>query len=119
MNSKLIGGILLVTGTTIGAGMLALPIATAQLGFWGSLVLLIVGWAIMVSSAFLFLEVNLWLPANTNFISMAGATLGKGGQIITWLVYLMLMYSILSAYMDGGGDLLHYVFTTGGIQISP
>ena len=26
MNSKLIGGILLVVGTTIGAGMLALPI---------------------------------------------------------------------------------------------
>jgi len=118
MNSKLIGGILLVTGTTIGAGMLALPIATAQLGFWGSLVLLISGWAIMMASAYLFLEVNLWLPANTNLISMAGATLGKGGQAVTWVVYLLLMYSILSAYTAGGGDLFHYVLTSAHLDIS-
>ena len=45
MNFKLFGSILLVIGTSIGAGMLALPIATAQLGFTGSLVLLLfAGW---------------------------------------------------------------------------
>jgi tyrosine-specific transport protein len=119
MNSKLIGGILLVTGTTIGAGMLALPVATAQLGFVGSLILLIVGWAIMLVSAFLFLEVNLRLPSNTNLISMVGVTLGKGGQAIAWVVYLLFMYSILSAYTAGGGDLFHYVLSNSGVTISP
>ncbi|MBX3708195.1 MAG: tryptophan/tyrosine permease [Gammaproteobacteria bacterium] len=118
MNSKLIGGVLLVVGTTIGAGMLALPVATAQLGFWGSLVLLISCWGIMTACAFLFLEVNLWLPPNSNLVSMAGATLGKTGQGITWVVYLVLLYSILCAYIAGGGDLFHYILTTGGIKIS-
>jgi len=118
MNSKLLGGVLLIVGTTIGAGILALPIATAQLGFWGSLVLLISSWAIMTTCAFLFLEVNLWLPPNTNLISMAGATLGRGGQAIAWFTYLLLLYSILSAYIAGGGDLLHYLLITGGISIS-
>lgn len=118
MNSKVIGGILLVVGTTIGAGMLALPLATAQLGFFGSVVLLIASWAIMTASAFLFLEVNLWLPPNSNLISMAGATLGKGGQVVTWGFYLLLLYSILCAYIAGGGDLLHYVLSTAGIQLS-
>jgi tyrosine-specific transport protein len=117
MNSKLVGGILLIVGTTIGAGILALPVATAQLGFWGSLVLLISSWAVMTTCAFLFLEVNLWLPANTNLISMAGATLGRGGQAVAWLAYLVLLYSILSAYIAGGGDLLHYLLVTGGIQL--
>lgn len=117
MNSKLFGGILLVVGTTIGAGMLALPVATAQLGFVGSIVLLIACWAIMTACAFLFLEVNMWLPPNSNLISMAGATLGKAGQIVTWIIYLLLLYSILSAYIAGGGDLFHFLLASIGANI--
>ena len=41
MNSKVLGGILLIVGTSIGGGMLALPLATAEGGFIGALVLLI------------------------------------------------------------------------------
>ncbi len=118
MDFKLLGGILLVMGTTIGAGILALPVATSQLGFWGSLILLLSCWTIMTTCAFLFLEVNLWLPANSNLVSMAGATLGKVGQAIAWVFYLLLLYSILSAYIAGGGDLLHFLFATGGLNIS-
>jgi tyrosine-specific transport protein len=33
MDSKLFGGILLILGTAIGGGMLALPIATTEIGF--------------------------------------------------------------------------------------
>jgi tyrosine-specific transport protein len=118
MQAKLLGGILLVVGTTIGAGILALPIATAQLGFLGSLALLLVCWIVMTACAFLFLEVNLWLPPQTNLVSMAGATLGRAGQCVAWVVYLVLLYSILCAYIAGGGDLFHYLLTTGGIPIS-
>lgn len=118
MNSKLFGGILLVVGTTIGAGMLALPIATAQLGFMGSVLLLIACWAVMTLCAFLFLEVNLWLPPNTNLISMAGLTLGRWGQVVAWGAYLLLLYSILSAYIAGGGDLFHYLLKTSGLNTS-
>lgn len=117
MNSKLFGGILLIVGTTIGAGMLALPVATAQLGFTGSVILLIACWAIMTACSFLFLEVNLQLPDNSNLISMAGATLGKLGQAVAWIFYLLLLYSILSAYIAGGGDLFHYILGKQGIEI--
>lgn len=118
MNSKLIGGILLVVGCTIGAGILALPVATAELGFIGSMVLLMSAWLIMTICAFLFLEVTLWLPPGTNLISMAGATLGEPGQAITWFTYLILLYSFICAYIAGGGDLVHYLLGTAGIQLS-
>lgn len=117
MNTKLLGGILLVVGTTIGAGMLALPVATAQLGFWGSVILLIACWAIMTSCSFVFLEVNLLLPAESNLVSMAGATLGIAGQATAWIFYLLLLYSILSAYIAGGGDLFHYILTGAGFNL--
>lgn len=112
MDSKLIGSILLVVGTSIGGGMLALPIATAQLGFVGALILLIACWFVMTVGAFLILEVNLWLAQNNNVISMARVTIGPVGQIIAWLTYLLLLYSLLCAYISGGSDLFHYLLTT-------
>jgi tyrosine-specific transport protein len=107
MDFKLIGSILLIVGTSIGAGMLALPIATAELGFVGSLILLVLCWMIMTAGAFLILEVNLWMPLNSNIITMARQTTGKVGQVIAWIVYLLLLYSLLCAYIAGGADLLH------------
>lgn len=107
MDSKLIGGILLIVGTSIGAGMLGLPLATASLGFVGSLFLLLACWVLMTFSAFLILEVNLLMPDNSNLISMAKATLGKSGQAVAWAVTLLLLYSILCAYISGGSDLFH------------
>jgi tyrosine-specific transport protein len=107
MVSKLIGSILLIVGTTIGAGMLALPIATAQLGLTGALILLLICWFIMTAGALLLLEVNLWLPQNSHLVSMAKATLGGKGELIAWISYLFLLYSLLCAYIAGGSDLLH------------
>lgn len=107
MDFKLIGSILLIVGTSIGAGMLALPIATAQLGFLGSIVLLLVCWFVMTAGALLLLEVNLWLPQNNNLITMAKSTIGPIGQLIAWIMYLLLLYSLICAYIAGGSDLFH------------
>lgn len=107
MDFKLLGSVLLIVGTSIGAGMLALPIATAQLGFIGSFILLIVCWSVMTAGAFLILEVNLWMPQSSNLISMARATLGPLGQLLAWVCYLLLLYSLLCAYISGGSELLN------------
>lgn len=115
MDFKLIGCILLIVGTSIGAGMLALPIATAQLGFIGAVILLLGCWFVMTVGAFLLLEINLWLPQGTNLISMAGATIGPLGQIISWLTYLLLLYSLLCAYIAGGSDLFHNLLSKQGL----
>ncbi|MBA2654965.1 MAG: tryptophan/tyrosine permease [Gammaproteobacteria bacterium] len=117
MDSKLIGGILLIVGTSIGAGMLGLPIAAAELGFVGSLIFLLVCWLIMVVGALYLLEVNLWLPINSNLISMAKATIGPLGQGLAWLTYLLLLYSLLCAYIAGGSDLFHNVLEASGLDL--
>lgn len=116
MDFKLIGSILLVVGTSVGAGMLALPIATAELGFLGALLLLIVCWFVMTAGALLLLEANLWLPQNNNLITMARETIGPVGQIIAWVMYLLLLYSLICAYIAGGSDLLHNFFVHANIE---
>lgn len=94
-------------GTSIGGGMLALPISTAEVGFTNSLLFLFLCWAIMTAGALLVLEVNLRLPLGSNMISMAKSTLGLPGQIVAWITYLFLLYTLLSAYISGGSDVLN------------
>lgn len=118
MNIKQLGGILLITGNAIGGGMLALPLATAQAGFFNSSLFLIACWGIMLAGGLLILEVNLWFPPNSHLISMARVTLGVPGEIIAWLCYLLLLYTLLSAYIAGGSDFLQGIFQKIDIHFS-
>ncbi|EPY7926284.1 aromatic amino acid transport family protein, partial [Klebsiella pneumoniae] len=57
MKNRTLGSILIVAGTTIGAGMLAMPLAAAGVGFTVTLGLLFTLWALMCYTALLLLEV--------------------------------------------------------------
>lgn len=116
MDHKVIGGILMIMGTTVGAGLLALPIASAGVGFPGSFLLLILCWAVMTFSAFWILEANLWFATESNLISMTRATLGKPGAAIAWLSCLLLLYSLVCAYVSVGADILTSFLTVLHIQ---
>ncbi len=117
MNTKLIGGVFLIVGTSLGAAMLALPASTVASGFWPSVCLLLGCWLIMTLGALAILEISLWLPDNNNMISMAGATLGRVGQTVAWITYLVLLYALISAYIAGGADVVQYLLTLANINI--
>lgn len=102
------GGILLVAGTTVGAGMLALPIVTGFAGFFPSCALFFVYWLFMTYTALLMLEVNLWMKkSDGNMITMAAMTLGPLGKWVSWIAYLFLLYALTTAYLAGGGPILN------------
>lgn len=107
MNSqaKLLGGILLVSGTTIGAAILALPVITGFAGFFPSIALLVFFWLFMTYTAYLMLEVNLSMKGNVNLISMAKNTLGRWGEALSWITYLFLLYALTTAYIAGSGPI--------------
>lgn len=102
---KIFGSILLIVGTSIGAGMLGLPIATGLSGFIPSMGVFFICGTLMIWSAFLILEVIYVLKKNTNLISMARHTLGKWGVILTLFTFLGLFYALLSAYIEASGDI--------------
>lgn len=117
MQSRFIGGLLLIVGTSIGGGMLALPIVNASAGFWASTLFLLGCWALMTLGALFILEVNLYLPPGKNMVSMAAETLGKPGIVVTWFSYLFLLYTLLAAYISGGADVFGSIFTHFGIHL--
>lgn len=116
-NSKLLGGVLLIVGTSIGGGMLALPVSTAAVGIAHSTLFLFFCWLVMTCGAFLILEVNLRLPAGSNMISMAKTTLGLPGQVVAWVTYLFLLYTLLAAYISGGSDVFNALLQQVHIHI--
>jgi tyrosine-specific transport protein len=99
-------GALLVAGTSIGGGMLALPVLTSQAGFLPSLVVYILCWLFMASTGLLFLEVSQWVKGESNILSMAEYTLGRPGKFFAWIVYLFLFYCLTVAYMVGCGNIM-------------
>lgn len=114
---NLFGAILLLAGTCIGAGMLALPVSTSPVGFFMSLGLLIIAWSFMCYTGFLVVEANLWFPDGTNYISMAKKTLGKAGGAFAWIAFLLLLYCLMAAYITGGGALVLGALKQHGIII--
>ncbi len=77
--NKTIGSMLIIAGTTIGAGMLALPIASSGLGFSTAMVILFVAWCLMTYTALLTLELHQYAPANATLNTLAKNLLGQKG----------------------------------------
>lgn len=107
-------GALLIGGTALGAGMLALPVATAGGGLVPSWCIYIISWLFGVSTGLLFVEIGLWMKPGANIVTMATELLGSWGRKAVWILYIFLFYFLTIAYVAGGGDLL-YRITQGGV----
>lgn len=114
---SLIGGMLLVAGCCIGAGMLGLPVLSAQAGFYPSTVVFFICWLFMASTGLLLLEVNLWHEADINIVTMARRSLGRAGQVVSWCIFLFLFYSLMVAYVAASDSLVtDFIQQVSGLQ---
>lgn len=107
---SVLGSTALIAGTTVGAGILALPTVTLPSGVAPSTVLLIAVWLYALISGLLIAEVSLDVMrkegANSSFLAMVENILGKPGAILAGGAYLFLHYALLVAYIAQGGEIL-------------
>lgn len=106
-NNKTFGSMLIIAGTTIGAGMLALPLASAGLGFGVASILMLLLWGLMSYTALLMLEVHQHAPAHATLHTLAHKLLGRKGQLLASLAMMFLLYALCAAYIAGGGAQLN------------
>lgn len=104
------GGMLLIAGSCIGAGMLGLPILTGMAGFLPSLLMFIIACIFMTTTSLLIVEIGQWFDGRTNFISMVTRMLGPLGRVVCWVLYLFLFYALLTAYIAGSGNHVTSIF---------
>ncbi|MCG2839018.1 tyrosine transporter [Photobacterium sp. WH77] len=118
MNMKLLGSSLIIAGTALGAGMLAIPMVLAQFGLlWGTLLMLLI-WVGTTYAALLLLEASIKSGGGLGMNSIARKTLGKGGQLVTNGLLYALLVCLLMAYIIGAGDLLKKLTDSLGVVLS-
>lgn len=101
--SKIFGSTLIIAGTTIGAGMLALPLASAGIGFTTSLVIMLGLWALMAYTALLMVEVHQHADKDATLHTLAKQFLGQKGKWVASFAMMFLFYALCAAYIAGGG----------------
>jgi len=106
-------GVLLISGTCIGAGMLAVPVVTGVAGFGPSLAINAVCWLFMLMTGLLFLEATLWSEDGANLLTMCKRFLGPWGVCIGGASFLFLYWCLEVSYISGGSPLFMSLF---GIQ---
>ncbi|KAB2615287.1 hypothetical protein D8674_021875 [Pyrus ussuriensis x Pyrus communis] len=108
---SLASAILLVAGTTVGAGILAIPAVTLESGFLASALTCILCWLYMVATGLLIAQVNVNTmcelgSGSVSLVSMAMRTMGSVGvQIVCWS-YIFIHYALLVAYVARSSEIL-------------
>ncbi|MDD9173685.1 MULTISPECIES: amino acid permease [Aliivibrio] len=118
MNLKLIGSSLIISGTALGAGMLAIPMVLAQFGLiWGTALMLLI-FVGTTYAALLLLEASINVGGGLGMNTIARKSLGKGGQLVTNGLLYALLICLLMAYILGAGDLLNKLLRNVGLNLS-
>lgn len=104
--NKTVGSTLLVAGTMIGAGMLAMPLTSAGIGLTATVFLLLGLWAVLTFTALLFVELYQTADSDAGIGTLAAQYFGKAGRIISTAVLIVFLYALIAAYVSGGGSLL-------------
>ena len=117
-----IGAAALVAGTTIGAGVLALPAATVGTGFLTSSIAMVVAWFFMASSGLLVAELSLNRFGETGrpglgILDLYENSLGKAWGLVGSAAYFFLHYAMLVAYIAQGGANLDGLLNSIGLDV--
>jgi tyrosine-specific transport protein len=110
-----LGAAALVSGTTIGAGILALPTATISSGFLPSTVAMTIAWTLMTASGLLIAELSINRLGETGrpgigLLDLYESKLGKTWGYIGSAAYFFLHYTMMVAYIAQGGKNLEDAF---------
>ena len=104
--SRNIGAVMLIAGTAIGSGMLALPIALAKLGILQSIILMFLVAIFTYYSALINLELNLQVKSH-KALSLGGLSRHFSGRFVEMIGSLsvkILSFALLSVFIYGGAS---------------
>lgn len=102
---KLILSSALVAGTSLGAGVIALPMVLCKIGIFPSILLISVFWFFMYLSGLLGLELNLRAQKGLSLGELGTLYSGPLASCIGTLSLMMLTYALLCAYLYGGASI--------------
>lgn len=98
--------ILLIAGTCIGSGMIALPMILAKLGIIPSVIIMLCTWFFAYHTSLVSVELNLHLDRGAPLGQLGKIFSGKTAEIIGTISVKLLSYSLLAVYIYGGTSII-------------
>lgn len=114
---SLLGGAMIIAGTTVGAGMFSLPVVSAGMWFGYGLLVLLGIWFIMLMSGLLLLEANLHFEPGSSFDTLTKETLGQFWRVVSGASIAFVLYILTYAYISGGSSIVNHSLTGLGITL--
>ena len=105
---RTLGGSMMVAGTAIGAGMLALPMTSAGMWFNWSMVLMLLSWFCMLRASQAILEVNLLFEPGDSLHTLVQNTLGSFWSVLNGFSVAFVLYTLVYAYVSSGGSVVQH-----------
>ena len=103
--SSTVKAALMVAGTTIGAGMLAIPLVTSETGFLPASITTVFVWLYMYITGMLLMEVSTSLKHEGGFLQMAEKFLPAYGKQVIGTLFVFLYGILLVAYISAGSTM--------------
>ncbi len=115
---QFIKAIFVLIGTTIGAGILAIPYSIYHAGYWvGILYLIILG--LMTTFLNLMLgEIVLRTKKNLQIPEIIKLYLGKKGYIVSLLAMFIIIYGAMTAYIQAAGEIMNILIPANSLSWS-
>ena len=114
---SLFGGVVIIGGTIIGAGMFSLPVVMSGAWFFWSLLALIFTWFCMLHSGLMILEANLNYHIGASFDTITKDLLGNGWNIINGLTVAFVLYILTYAYISASGSVIQHTFAQMNLAV--
>lgn len=113
------GGVIIIAGTIIGAGMFSLPVVMSGAWFFWSLLALLFTWFCMLHSGLMLLEANLNYRIGASFDTMTRDLLGKGWNIVNGASVAFVLYILTYAYISASGSIIHHTLSEMSLDVPP
>ncbi|MDZ7760129.1 MAG: aromatic amino acid transport family protein [Desulfovermiculus sp.] len=104
---------LLIAGTAVGAGVLAIPIQTGLAGLLPAVIGIILVWLAMLCAGLILAGSLITYPLqDTDLPSLFQNELGTIGKWLSTIGYLIIFYGLMTAYLAGSMSVLSSLFSS-------
>ncbi len=113
---KQTGAIMLIAGTCIGSGMIALPMLLVKLGIIPSILLMLLIWSVIYYTSLVNIELNLQAGDGLSLGALGKKFSGRIAELIGTSSFKILSYSLLAVYIYGGSSILQKMLESNAIS---
>ena len=113
---KQTGSIMLVAGTCIGSGMIALPMTLSKIGIIPSILLMIFTWLLMYFTSLITVELNLQAGKGLALGALGRKFSGKIAEVIGTSSFKVMSYALVAVYLYAGSSVIQKLFESSTTQ---